>query len=85
MYYHQHKPKDENGLGLGTGCRLAAELHCNSQYTTKYMVIIAAYVLTYVYLSQDRPTFRTTFRTRLTLFRTRWTLFRTKWTLFRTR
>jgi len=31
-----------------------------------------------MYLSQDRPTFRTTFRTRWTLYRTNWTHFRTQ-------
>ena len=44
-------------------------------------MIIAVYVFTYVYLSQDRPTFRPTFRTRWTLFRTSWTQYNTKsWT-----
>jgi len=37
-----------------------------------------------MYLSQDGPTFRTTFRTRWTLYRVKQSTYRTNWTRFRT-
>jgi len=39
------------------------------------MIIIAEYVLTYAYLSQDK----TTFRRRWALFKSRWIQYSTKW------
>ena len=58
--------------------RLAAELHCNPEYTTKVYDNHSCVFAHLCILSQDKPTFRPIFRTMWTLFRTRWTQYSTK-------